>query len=89
MTLEIHVMIYSEKYIQLSTHLIPLCIVSHDIYCFNILRTITLLYHMYIEYEIYHMAYNKMINRLTDHIFIKPTMSMWHDDDTSREIKRW
>ena len=66
---------------------IPLCFKSHDRYCFILLRTITLLYHLYNDYEIYHMAYNRTINRLTGNMFIKGTIIKWHDDDTFRKIK--
>ena len=33
------------------------------------------------------MAYNRIINRLTDRIFIEGTMTKWHDDDTFSKIK--
>ena len=60
---------------------IPLCLESHDRYYFNILRMITICYHFYAEHEIYAMAYNKKINHLYDHLFIKNTMSKWCDDE--------
>ena len=34
------------------------------------------------------MAYNKIINCLSDNIFIEGTISKWHDDDTFRKIER-
>ena len=51
--------IYRKQYKQLKNVFIPLCIESHDIYYFNVLRMITILYNFYIEYEIYEMSYNK------------------------------
>ena len=51
--------LFINKYEQLRKTFIPLCLESHDRYCFNILRIITLLYHFYIQYEIYHMAHKK------------------------------
>ena len=51
--------IYGKKYRQLRDALVPFCIESHDIYYFNILRIITLLYHLYIEHEIYEWSYKK------------------------------
>ena len=38
---------------------IPLCLESHDGYYFNIFRMITICYHLYVEHEIYAMAYLK------------------------------
>ena len=46
------------QYIQLRTLLIHLCLKSPDVYSFNIFSIITLSYQMYIEYEIYNLAYN-------------------------------
>ena len=54
--------LFREQYIQLRTLLIPLCLDSHDRSYFNILRMITILYHMYIEHETYQMAYKKVQN---------------------------
>ena len=51
--------IYRKQYKQLRKLLIPLCSESHDRYYFNILRVIVLLYHLYIDHEIYEMSYNK------------------------------
>ena len=51
------------------------------------LRIITLLYHLYIEYEMYHMEYNKIKNNLTENIFIGGKMSKWDDNGTFRIIK--
>ena len=53
---------FREQYIQLRKFFIPFSLGSHDRYYFNILRMITLLYHMYIEHEIYHTAYKKVKN---------------------------
>ena len=53
MTRDIHVMRYTEKCRQLREVFVPLCIESHEGYYLNLLRIITLLYHLYIENEIY------------------------------------
>ena len=50
---------------------IPLCLDSHDGYYLNILRMITLCCHLYVEHEIYTMAYKQKISPLYDNIFIK------------------
>ena len=55
-----HKEIHRKQYIQFSIFFIPSCIESHDIYYFNILRIITLLYHFYIEHEIYDMSHLKI-----------------------------
>ena len=65
---------YTEKYEKLRTILIPLCLESHDRYYFNILRMITLLYHLYIEHEIYDISQIKNKNHLNDNLFIKYTI---------------
>ena len=59
-----------------------------DIYSFNILIIITLLYHMYIEYEIYNFSYNKRKIILNKNLFIKGTMDKWDDDVTPLKIVR-
>ena len=50
--------LFIENYMQLRTLFVSLCLKSNDRYSFNILRIITLFYHLYIEYEIYNLAYN-------------------------------
>ena len=72
--------IHMKKFKQLTKILVPLCLEPHYVYIFNILRMIILCYHLYVGNEIYAMAYNKKINRLNDHLFIKNTMSKWDDD---------
>ena len=47
---------------------------------------ITLLYNFYIENEIYHMAYNKIIYCLNENLFIEVTMSKWGEYITFWEI---
>ena len=66
--------LFKRKYKQMRKILIPLCIKSHDRYYFNILRIITIFYHLYIEHEIYNLAYNKNKGFLNDILFIKVTM---------------
>ena len=56
--------LFRKQYIQLRKFFITFSLKSHDRYCLNILRIITLLYRLYIEHEIYHMAYNKIGNLL-------------------------
>ena len=51
--------LFGRQYKQLRTLLIPLCLKSHDKYSFNLLMIIALFYHLYTEYEIYTLEYNK------------------------------
>ena len=78
--------LFRKQYIQLRTVFIPMCLNSHDRYCFNIFSMITPLYNFYIDHEIYHMAYNKIRNRLNDNLFIEKTLSKWDDYITISEI---
>ena len=75
---EVYFMNYSENNIYSWGHLSLPCVLSHmtDI-IFHILRIITLLYHMYIEHEIYHMAYKKLQNRLNEYQFIEWNIGKW------------
>ena len=73
--------IHRKQFKHLRKLFINLCIESHDWYYFNILRMITLCYNFFVEHEIYAMAYNKKINHLYDHLFIKNTLSKWCDDE--------
>ena len=59
------------------TLFIPLCLESYDKYYFNILRMITLLYHMYIHNEIYQIAYNKVPKCINYYQFIELTTRNW------------
>ena len=67
--------LFIKQHIQLRKLFIPLFIESDYRYCFNILSISILLYYLYDEHEIYHMAYNKIINRPTDNLFIEVTIS--------------
>ena len=78
--------LFRKQYIQLRKLFIPLCLESHDRYCFNILRIITLLYHFYIEHETFHTAYNKIRYHLNYNIFIEGKMINWDDYITYSEI---
>ena len=80
--------IYRKQYTQLRNFFIPLCIDSHTIYCFNILRIIKILYHFYIEHDIYDISYNKNINRLYKNIFIEDKINKWNDFITFDEEMR-
>ena len=46
----------------------------------------TLLYHMYIEHEIYNMKYNKVRKFLNDHTLIESTIIKWDGYTTLLEI---
>ena len=63
--------LFRKQDIQLRKLSIILCIEYHEKYYFNILNMIILLYHMYIENEIYHTASNKVRYLLNDHLFIE------------------
>ena len=66
---------------------IPLCLKAPVRYSFNILMIIALLYHRYIEYEIYNLAYNtKKI--LYESLFKYGKMDKWDDVVTFLEIIR-
>ena len=71
--------LYRKQYMQLRALFIRLCLDSRGRYCFNIFSMITLLYHLYIHNEIYHMTYNKIRNRLNDNLSIELTISKWDD----------
>ena len=78
--------IHRKQYKQLRKILITLCLESHERYYSNILRMITICYHLYVDHEIYAMAYNKKRNCLNDHIFIKNKTSKWDDDNSWEEV---
>ena len=67
---------------------IPLCKKSTDRYHFNILRIITLIYHMYIEYELYNLAENITPGFLYEHKFIIASMGKFDDHYTFIKIFR-
>ena len=82
--------LFRKQYIHLRTLFINLCLKSHNRYCFNILIIIALLYQFHIDYEIYHMTYNKIRNHLTEDIYIEGTISKCCDGDTFVKIKsKW
>ena len=76
-----------KQYKKLRRLLIPLFLDLHDRYYFNILRMITLFYHLYIEHKIYAMEYLKNISILHDTLFIQNKMSKWDDDSTWEKIR--
>ena len=51
--------LFKRQYKQMRKKIIPLCKNSPNRYDLNLLRIITLIYHMYIEYELCNLAYNK------------------------------
>ena len=72
--------IHRKQYKQLTKIFIHLFLESHNRYYFNILRMITLFCHLYIEHEIYSMAYLKYISTLHDTLFMQNKISKWDDD---------
>ena len=72
--------IHRKLYKQLRTLFVTLCLESHDRYYFNILRMITIFHHLYIEHEIYGMAYKKEGTILNESLFIENKTSKWDDD---------
>ena len=66
--------LFRGQYIHLMKLFIPLCLESPDRYYFNILRVITLFYHMYLEYEIYNLTQRKIVYKS---ILIYRTMDKW------------
>ena len=51
--------LFQSHHQQMTKILISLCKQSTDIYNFNILRIITIIYHIYIECELYNLVYKK------------------------------
>ena len=76
------------QYIQMRFFIIPLCKKSTDRYHLNILRIIPLIYHMFIEYELYNLTYNKNTGFLYKYRFINSTMGRWDDQYTFITIFR-
>ena len=71
--------LFRKQYIHLRTLFMTLCLKSHNRYCFNILIIIALLYQFHIDYEIYHMTYNKIRNCLNENLSIEIPISKWGD----------
>ena len=71
--------IYRKQYIQLRDIFITLFLESHDIYYLNIFIMIKLLYHLYIEHEIYYLSYFKNKTNINDNLFIKIAINDWDD----------
>ena len=65
---------------------IPVCKYLTGRYNLNILRIITLIYHIYIEYELYNLEYNNTPVFLYKHQFISATMGKWYDQCTLKNI---
>ena len=76
------------QYEQMRKRFIPLCKKSIGRYHLNILRIITLIYHMYIEYELYNLTYNKTTGLIYENQFISATISKWEYHDTFTGIFR-
>ena len=62
--------IFGKQYIQSRGVFILLCLDSHDIYYLNTLSIITLLYHLYIEHELYERSYLKNRNHINENLSI-------------------
>ena len=69
--------LFRGQYIHLRKLFIPLCLNSPDRHSFNLLRIITLLYNIYIEYEIYNLSYNTGEDILYGGLFVYGTMCRW------------
>ena len=69
--------LFRGQYIHLRKNFIPLCINSPDRYYFNLLRIITLLYNIYIEYAIYNLSCNTGEDILYGGLFVDGTMCRW------------
>ena len=67
---------------------ISLCIKSLDRDSFNILGIVTLLYQMYIDYEIFNLAYNTSKNILYNRQFVNRKMGKWDGKFSLLEILR-
>ena len=67
--------LFRRKYIQLMKLFIPLCIDSPDKYSFSMFIIVKLFYHIYIEYEIYKLAYNT--KNIYDGLIIDVIMGKW------------
>ena len=68
-----------KQYMQSGKFFITLFLRSPDRYYFNVLIIIKLLYHMYIENEIYHMAYKKVQYCLNEYQLMGVNKSKWDD----------
>ena len=80
--------LFKRKYKQMRKQFIPLCKKSPNRYYFNVLSIITLFYHLYIEYEIYYLEYNKSKVFINDILFMQGTMGKWEDHYTFLKIIR-
>ena len=78
--------LYERQYKQMRKIFIPLCKKSPYKYNLNMLRIIVLIYHMYIEYELYNLAYNKNPGLIYEYQFIGAKMSKRDDFFTFTEI---
>ena len=67
---------------------IPLCLKSPRIYYLNISKIVTMFYYMYIEYEIYNLAYKTRKYIIYDSKLANSTMGKWYDDISFTEILR-
>ena len=72
---EIHI----KQYKQLRTLFTLLCLKSHNIYYFNILRMIKLFYHLYVKHEMYSMPYKEKIQFHDDFLYIQNGIHKWDD----------
>ena len=71
--------LFEIQYKQMRKLSVPLCKTSPDRYYCNILGIITLVYHMYIEYEIYNLVYIRNPGFLYESKFTEVTMGKWDD----------
>ena len=69
--------LFERHYKQMRKIFILLCKNLTDKYHLNISRIITLIYHIFIEYESYNLAYNKTLGPFYEHQFVCTTKGMW------------
>ena len=67
---------------------IPFCKILTNRYHLNLLMIVTLIYHIYIEYELYNLEYHENMGFLYDHQFIHGTMGKWRDHYTFIKVFR-
>ena len=67
------------RYKQPKKLFIPLYLESHEMCYFNILRMITLFYHLYVEHEIYAISYKKERTTPHDSLFKQRVISRSDD----------
>ena len=78
--------LFERQYKQMIIFFVLFCKKSPSRYYLNLLRTIELFYHLYIQHEIYNLEYNKNTGFINDSIFIQRKMGKWDDHYTFLKI---